>query len=127
MTAVIGRRRLFLIFCCIALVSAFMIKTSADLAARSPQEQAARAGLAGKTADCGGEPCDAVVRGGLAFLDRRLRWARRQRPRLRRIATCRLTTSSSRRRASKTRFRLLPLLRRFNPLKTADDPLFRAD
>ena len=36
MTAVIGRRRLFLIFCCIALVSAFMIRSSADLAALQP-------------------------------------------------------------------------------------------
>ena len=72
MTAVDGRRRIFLIFCCIALVSALVIKSSTDVAARS-QEPVSRAGSGQRVADCGGEPCDAVIRGGLAFLDRRLR------------------------------------------------------
>ena len=122
MTAVIGRRRLFLIFCCIALVSAFMIRSSANLAARSPQEQAVRAGSAEKTADCGGEPCDAVLRGGLAFLDRRLRGLDGNG---RACADCHMPTDHFQLSpaSAEARFRLLTLLRKFNP--NADDPLFR--
>ncbi len=121
MTAVVGRRRLFLIFCCIALVSAFVIRSSADLAARSPQEQASRAGLE-RIADCGGEPCDAVLRGRLAFLDRRLTGLDGNG---RACADCHMPTDHFQLSPAsvEARFRLLQLLQRFNP--NADDPLFR--
>ena len=70
-TAVNGRRSLVLVACCLALLSTFVIKSGVDVSARTPQEQTSRAGSpAERIADCGGEPCDAVLRGGLAFLDR---------------------------------------------------------
>ncbi len=122
MTAVDGRRRLFLVFCCIALVSAFVMRSSTDLAARSPQEQVSPVGSTEKIADCGGEPCDAVLRGGLAFLDRRLRGLDGNG---RACADCHMPTDHFQLSpaSAEARFRLLRLLRRFNP--NADDPLFR--
>jgi cytochrome c peroxidase len=122
MTAVEGRRRLFLIVCCMALVSAFVLRSSTDLAARGPQQEVFRAGSAEKTADCGGEPCDAVLRGGLAFLDRRLRGLDGNG---RACADCHMPTDHFQLSpaSAEARFQLLRLLRRFNP--NADDPLFR--
>jgi cytochrome c peroxidase len=121
MTAVDGRRRIFLIFCCIALVSALVIKSSTDVAARS-QEPASRAGSGQRVADCGGEPCDAVIRGGLAFLDRRPRGVEGNG---RSCADCHMPTDHFQLSPASVdkRFRLLSFLRRFNP--DADDPLFR--
>ena len=121
MTAVDGRRRIFLIFCCITLVSALVIKSSTDLAARS-QEPVSRAGSGQRVADCGGEPCDAVLRGGLAFLDRRLRGLEGNG---RSCADCHMPTDHFQLSPASVdkRFRLLSILRRFNP--GADDPLFR--
>ena len=72
-TAVAGRRSFVLIACFLALVSAFLMKSSVEVAARAPQNQTSTAAAAQEAALCGGEPCTAVVRGGLAFLDRRLR------------------------------------------------------
>jgi len=121
MTTVDGRRRIFLIFCCMALVSALVIKSSTDLAARS-QEPVSGAGSGERVADCGGEPCDAVLRGGLAFLDRRLRGLSGNG---RSCADCHMPTDHFQLSPASVdkRFRLLSLLRRFNP--DADDPLFR--
>ena len=122
MTAVDRRPRFLLVFCCIALVLAFVIRTSTDLAARGQQEAASRAGSPAKTLDCGGEPCDAVLRGGLAFLDRRLRDLDGNG---RSCADCHMPTDHFQLSPSNVekRFQLLSLLRRFNP--DADDPLFR--
>ena len=119
-TAVDGRRRLFLVFCCIVLVAAFVIRSGTHVAARGTQEPASRAG--GSTADCGGEPCAAVVRGGLAFLDRRLRGLDGNG---RSCADCHMPTDHFQLSPANVekRFRLLSLFRRFNP--EADDPLFR--
>ncbi len=72
-TAVAGRRSLALIVCCLALVAAFVMKSSVDVSARAPQSQTSTATATREVALCGGEPCAAVVRGGLAFLDRRVR------------------------------------------------------
>jgi hypothetical protein len=63
-TAVDGRRRIFVFFCCMALVSAFVARSGTSVAARATQQPASRAESAERTA---------VVRGGLAFVDRRLR------------------------------------------------------
>lgn len=77
----------------------------------------------GKAAACGGEQCDAVVRGFLRFFDRRL-------PGLdgngRSCADCHMASDSFQLSpaAADARFKLLQLLRLFNP--RADDPLFRA-
>jgi cytochrome c peroxidase len=72
--------------------------------------------------DCGGEPCDAVVRGLRAFLDRRLDGLAANG---RSCADCHMPTDSFQLSPAsvETRFRLLQLFRRFNP--KADDPLFR--
>jgi hypothetical protein len=122
MTSVDGRRRFLLGFCCLALAIAFLIRTSADLSARGQQEAASRAGSAEKTLDCGGEPCAAVLRGGLAFLDRRLRGLDGNG---RSCADCHMPTYHFQLSPANVekRFRLLSLFRRFNP--DADDPLFR--
>ena len=120
--AVVGRRRLLLIFCCITLVSAFVIRSGTNVAARGVQDQASRAGSGERTAECGGEPCAAVVRGGLAFLDRRLRGLEGNG---RSCADCHMPTDHFQLSPANVekRFRLLSLFRRFNP--NADDPLFR--
>jgi cytochrome c peroxidase len=71
---------------------------------------------------CGGEPCDAVARGLLAFLDRRPSGLGGNG---RSCADCHMPTSSFQLSPADVefRYRLLQLLRVFNP--KADDPLFR--
>jgi cytochrome c peroxidase len=120
-TALDGRRRL-LVFCCIALVSAFVARSSIDLAAGNTQEPVSGAREVGTTADCGGEPCDAVIRGGLAFLDRRLRGLDGNG---RSCADCHMPTDHFQLSPAnaEARFQLLRLRQRFDP--KADDPLFR--
>jgi hypothetical protein len=121
-TAVAGRRSFVLIVCCLAFVTAFVMKWSVEVAARTPQTQAAAATAAREVALCGGEPCAAVVRGGLAFLDRRL-------PGLngngRACADCHMPTDHFQLSPAsvEARFRLMKLLQLFNP--DFDDPLFR--
>ena len=121
-TAVKGRRSLAFVACCLALVSAFVMRSGTNVAARGTQEPPSRAGSAERTADCGGEPCAAVLRGGLAFLDRRLRGLDGNG---RSCADCHMPTDHFQLSpaSAEARFRLLRLLRRFNP--DADDPLFR--
>jgi cytochrome c peroxidase len=103
-------------------MSAFVLRTSTDLSARAPQEQAARVAADRVEPLCGGEPCAAVVRGALSFLDRRLRGLDGNG---RACADCHMPTDHFQLSPKnvEARFRLLALLRRFNP--NADDPLFR--
>ncbi len=72
--------------------------------------------------DCGGEPCDAVFRGFLAFFDRKLEGLDANG---RACADCHMATDNFQLSPAsvEARFRLLQLRRRFNP--AADDPLFR--
>ena len=72
--------------------------------------------------DCGGEPCDAVVRGALAFFDRRLRDLSANG---RSCADCHMATDHFQLSPAdaETRFRLLQWRRRWD--RDADDPLFR--
>lgn len=72
---------------------------------------------------CGGEPCDAAVRGLFTFLDRRLAGLGGNG---RSCADCHMPTSHFQLSPEDVefRYRLLQLLRRSNP--NADDPLFRA-
>ncbi len=108
-TAVAGRRRLFLIFCCIALVSAFVIRSGTHVAARGTQEPASRAGSGERTADCGASPAPpSSAAGWRSWIAACAGWTETAVPAP--IATCRPTISSCRRRASKQRFRLLSLL-----------------
>jgi cytochrome c peroxidase len=71
---------------------------------------------------CSGEPCDAVVRGLLSFLDRRLEGLGANG---RSCADCHMPTDSFQLspRSAEARFQLLRLRRLFNA--NADDPLFR--
>ena len=73
-------------------------------------------------ADCGGEPCDAVVRGHRAFFDRGLDGLGANG---RACADCHMATSHFQLSPAdvEARFRLLELRRRGDP--NADDPLFR--
>jgi cytochrome c peroxidase len=73
-------------------------------------------------ADCGGEPCDAVVRGRRAFFDRELHGLGANG---RACADCHMPTDHFQLSPAdvEARFRLLELRRRGDP--TADDPLFR--
>jgi cytochrome c peroxidase len=73
-------------------------------------------------ADCGGEPCDAVVRGGQAFFDGGLHGLGANG---RACADCHMPTDHFQLSpaAVEARFRLLQLRRRGDP--NADDPLFR--
>lgn len=71
---------------------------------------------------CGGEPCDAVIRGGIAFFERRLAGLDGNG---RACSDCHMGTDSFQLSPKdvETRFALLQLARRGNP--NADDPLFR--
>ncbi len=72
--------------------------------------------------DCGGEPCDAVVRGLVAFFDRRLTGLDGNG---RACADCHMVTDNFQLSpaGAEARFQLLQRQRRRNP--NADDPLFR--
>ena len=71
---------------------------------------------------CGGEPCDAVVRGARAFFDRKLDGLSANG---RACADCHMATDSFQLSpaSAEARFQLLQWRRRWNP--NADDPLFR--
>ena len=71
---------------------------------------------------CGGEPCGAVLRGSLAFFDRRLRGLEANG---RSCADCHMATDQFQLSPAgvEARFQLLQWRRRWNP--NADDPLFR--
>jgi cytochrome c peroxidase len=116
------RRSLVLIVLCLAFVSAFLMKSSVEVAARAPQTQTSTGAAEQEVALCGGEPCAAVVRGRLAFLDRRLRGLDGNG---RACADCHMPTDHFQLSPAsvEARFRLLQLQRRGNP--NADDPLFR--
>jgi cytochrome c peroxidase len=111
------KTRLLLIACLLVLMSTLVMKASHPVAA---QEIAPPLGLIG--ADCGDEPCDAVVRGLLAFLDGRLDGLDGNG---RSCADCHMPTDSFQLSpaSAEKRFTLLQLRRRGNP--DADDPLFR--
>ncbi len=72
--------------------------------------------------ECGGEPCDAILRGLGAFLDRKLAGLEGNG---RACADCHMPTDSFQLSpaSAEARFQLLQWRRRFNP--NADDPLFR--
>ena len=72
--------------------------------------------------DCGGEPCDAVIRGLIGFFDRRLHGLGGNG---RACADCHMVTDHFQLspESVEARFRFLQLRRRWDP--NADDPLFR--
>ena len=115
--------RFLLIACCLLLVFTLAIRTGSSrflasaVSALEPGAESVQV-----PADCGGEPCDAVVRGRRAFFDRELHGLGANG---RACADCHMATDHFQLSPAgvEARFRLLELRRRGNP--TADDPLFR--
>jgi cytochrome c peroxidase len=118
-----GHRRRCLFVCCLVLISAFVFKGSRSIAAQAAMDPPAEAGSAQPTFTCGGEPCDAVIRGAFSFIDRRLHGLGANG---RSCADCHMPTDHFQLSPANAdaRFRLLALRQRFDP--NADDPLFRA-
>ncbi len=105
------------------LALTFAAAMGASNAAVSPADLEPQAQtMTHQAADCGGEPCDAVLRGFGAFFDRRLEGLGANG---RSCADCHMPTDQFQLSpaSAEARFRLLQLRRRFNP--KADDPLFR--
>jgi cytochrome c peroxidase len=112
------RHRLFAIAaCCLTLISTLALKAHNEPVTPQPSGASMRVAL-----DCGGEPCDAVVRGALAFFDRRLHGLEANG---RSCADCHMATDNFQLSPAsvEARFRFLQLRRRWDP--HADDPLFR--
>ena len=110
-----------LLACCLILFSTLLMRAST--ADGPPQPLTVNAGSSGFHAfDCGGEPCDAVVRGLFAFFDRRLTGLDGNG---RACADCHMVTDNFQLSpaGAEARFQLLQRQRRRNP--NADDPLFR--
>lgn len=114
-------KRIVLIACGLVAVSAAIMNakhsgreaTTSDSSAQDSMQEAP---------DCGGEPCDAVLRGLRAFFDRRLHGLGANG---RSCADCHMATDNFQLSPAsvEARFRLLQLRRRWDP--KADDPLFR--
>lgn len=114
--------RLLLAACCLMLSSALLIRASS--ADESPLALNPHSGTVSgvQTPDCGGEPCDAVVRGLRAFFDRRLDGLGANG---RACADCHMATDHFQLSPAnvEARFQLLQRRRQHDP--DADDPLFR--
>jgi len=114
--------RLLFIALCLVVFPTLVIKASS--AAFSAVASAPLPGIAAAQphADCGGEPCDDVVRGLFAFFDRRPHGLTGNG---RSCADCHMATDHFQLSPAsvEARFRFLQWLRRWNP--KADDPLFR--
>jgi cytochrome c peroxidase len=107
-----------LVACCLILTSTLAMKAS-----QAPESQSRVPGFPVPPAfDCGGEPCGAVVRGFLAFFDRRLHGLGANG---RSCGDCHMPTDSFQLSpaGAEARFQLLERRRQRNP--DADDPLFR--
>lgn len=107
--------------CCLTLLLAAPIRgsgTDEPPLAPNPHPESASAAQA----LCGGEPCDAVVRGFRAFFDRRLDGLGANG---RACGDCHMATDKFQLSPAKVeaRFQFLQWLRQWNP--SADDPLFR--
>ena len=114
--------RFLLIACCLIVLPALAIRAGSSrflpaVLALEPGAESVQV-----PADCGGEPCDAVVRGGHAFFDRGLDGLDTNG---RACADCHMPTDHFQLSPAdvEARFQLLQLRRRGDP--NADDPLFR--
>jgi cytochrome c peroxidase len=110
-----------LVACCLTFSSSLLMSASSGEAPAGPTPHAGAA-EARQTADCGGEPCDAVARGLRAFFDRKPGGLDSNG---RACADCHMATDNFQLSPAsvEVRFRFLQLRRHFNP--NADDPLFR--
>ena len=111
-----------IIACGLALLSTLAMTASHPGLALTVSAAEPGAGSPQLPHDCGGEPCDAVVRGLFAFFDRRPHGLAGNG---RACADCHMATDQFQLSpaSAEARFRLLQLRRRFDP--RADDPLFR--
>ncbi len=111
-----------LIACALVLFSTLLMKASSPNLASLPSNPHVDSEPGRQAADCGGEPCDAVFRGLLAFFDRKLDGLECQ---WRACADCHMASDNFQLSpaSAEARFRLLQLRRQLNP--AADDPLFR--
>jgi cytochrome c peroxidase len=116
------KARSWLVACCLLLLSTLPMRAST--ADGSPQglDPQAVAEAALQSLPCGGEPCDAVVRGLHAFFDRRLDGLSSNG---RSCVDCHMVTNSFQLSPAnaEARFQRLERRRLWNP--AADDPLFR--
>ena len=112
--------RHFVLACFLVLMSTLVMKASHSQGLRESADTPP--GIALGHLGCGAEPCDAVVRGFLAFFDRRLRDFDANG---RSCADCHMATDNFQLSPANAdaRFRFLQLRRRWDP--NADDPLFR--
>jgi cytochrome c peroxidase len=109
----------FLVVCGVATLVLAMKVGNTSMTAAEPDSVA---GPEPHSSDCGGEPCDAVVRGLFAFFDRGLHGLRANG---RSCADCHMASDHFQLSPAsvEARYRLLQWRRRWNP--RADDPLFR--
>ena len=114
--------RLLLIACSLVVFPTLVITASSAAFSHVAPAPEPGVGSLQPSADCGGEPCDAVVRGLFAFFDRRPHGLTANG---RSCADCHMATDHFQLSPAsvEARFRFLQLRRRWNP--NADDPLFR--
>ena len=114
--------RLSMTLCALVLMSTLATSASNSASPARPLEAAPAAGSSQTSRDCGGEPCDAVFRGLLAFFDRRPHGLEGNG---RACADCHMATDHFQLSpaSAEARYRLLQARRRWDP--RADDPLFR--
>ena len=106
----------------LVLISTPLIRPEAAAVAPSASAGSSTAASSHVAADCGGEPCDAVVRGLIAFFDRKLEGLDGNG---RACADCHMATDNFQLSPAsvEARFQQLQWRLRWNP--DADDPLFR--
>jgi cytochrome c peroxidase len=115
-------RHLLVAGCLVLISTIVMTASSSDQSLEALNEVPGAAPLH-RTALCGGEPCDGVLRGLVGFFDRRLRGLGANG---RSCADCHMATDHFQLSpaSAEARFRFLQWQRRWN--RNADDPLFRA-
>jgi cytochrome c peroxidase len=111
-----------LVGCALVFGSALMLTRSADTALLAAPRNAS-ATLDDGERHCGGEPCDAVVRGLVAFFDRDLNGLGANG---RACADCHMATDNFQLSPASVEARFQLLQRRLRRNPDADDPLFRA-
>ena len=116
------RLHLTLVACCLLFCSTLLTRASTGEVSPPSLNPHAGAESGREPVDCGGEPCDAVVRGFRAFFDRKLEGLDANG---RSCADCHMASDNFQLSPAsvEARFRLLQWRRRWNP--DADDPLFR--
>jgi hypothetical protein len=107
----------------VILLSAMLIRPHAAEVAPAGSQHASGAASPAEAQDCGGEPCDGVVRGLFAFFDRKLEGLSGNG---RACADCHMATDNFQLSPANVEARFQLLQRRLRRNPAADDPLFRA-